>query len=128
MFLCEIMRNYKNYEVWTEAHELIIFIYTHIAPNFPPDEKYELSSQLKRAAYSVPFNIVEGCGRNSDKDFTHFLDMALGSAHELEYCFLLAKDLSFVNHEMHKKLDKQINVIKAMLINLIKSIRESKSK
>jgi four helix bundle protein len=127
MFLCEIMRNYKNYEVWTEAHELIIFIYTHIAPNFPPDEKYELTSQLKRAAYSVPFNIVEGCGRNSDKDFTHFLDMALGSAHELEYCFLLAKDLSYIDSEKHKKLDKQVNVIKAMLINLIKSIREPKT-
>jgi four helix bundle protein len=81
------MRNYKNYEVWTESHELVKFIYKKITPNLPPNEKYELVSQMKRAAYSIPFNIVEGCGRYSDKDFSHFLDMSLGSAHELDIAF-----------------------------------------
>jgi four helix bundle protein len=120
------MRNYKNYDVWTESHELVKFIYKQITPHLPPDEKYELVSQMKRAAYSIPFNIVEGCGRHSDKDFSHFLDMSLGSAHELEYCILLIKDLDFLNVEQFKLLNRKVNTIKAMLINLIKSIREIK--
>jgi len=120
------MRNYKNYQVWNEAHELTMLIYSQIAPDFPPDEKFELKSQLKRAAYSIPFNIVEGCGRHSDKEFTRFLDMSLGSTHELEYCTLLGKDLRFIEEEKFEIINKKINVIKAMLINLIKSIRKSK--
>jgi four helix bundle protein len=118
------MRNYKNYEVWTESHELVLFIYSHIAPNLPNNEIYGLTNQMKRAAYSIPFNIAEGCGRNSDKDFTHFLDISMGSVHELEYGILLVNDLHFIDQEQFKILDKRINIIKAMLINLIKSIRE----
>ncbi|HEY4964757.1 MAG TPA: four helix bundle protein [Puia sp.] len=120
------MRNYKNYEVWSESHELVKFIYKQITPHLPRDEKYELVSQMKRAAYSIPFNIVEGCGRHSDKDFSHFLDISLGSAHELEYCILLIKDLDFLKVEQFIILNRKVNAIKAMLINLIKSIRESK--
>jgi four helix bundle protein len=78
---------------------------------------------MKRAAYSISFNIVEGCGRKSDKDFSHFLDMSLGSAHELEYCFLLAKDLGYIKESRFIELREKINEIKAKLINLIKSIR-----
>ena len=117
------MRNYKKYEVWVEAHELLIYIYRQIVPNLPPEEKYGLASQMKRAAYSIPFNIVEGCGRNSDKDFTHFLDMSLGSAHEMEYCTMLIRDLGLIDEKQYKLIDRKVNAIKAMLINLIKSIR-----
>ena len=122
------MRNYKNYEVWTESHDLVLFLYSHIAPNLPSNEIYGLTNQIKRAAYSIPFNIAEGCGRNSDKDFTHFLDISMGSAHELEYGISLINDLHFINQEQFQILNKRINVIKAMLINLIKSIRERRSK
>jgi four helix bundle protein len=120
------MRNFKNYEVWNESHELVLFIYKKITIHFPSDEKFELTSQMKRAAYSIPFNIAEGCGRNSDKDFTHFLDISLGSAHELEYCILLSRDLNYLDDEKFGILNRKINAIKAMLINLIKSIRETK--
>ena len=72
------MRNYKNYDVWKRSHELTVFIYKEIIPSFPKTETYSLTSQMKRAAYSIGFNIVEGCGRSSNKDFVHFLDMALG--------------------------------------------------
>ncbi len=82
---------------------------------------------MKRAAYSVPFNIVEGSGRNSEKDFVHFLDISLGSILELEYCCLLAKDLSYIDQEVYKSVNKKVNDLKAMLIKLIKSIRESAS-
>ena len=115
------MRKYNRYEVWKESHELVKFI------DFPREEKYELTSQLKRAAYSIPFNIVEGCGRNSDKDFTHFLDMSLGSANELEYCILLTSELGYLTPDMYKLLNGKVGTIRAMLINLIRSIREPKT-
>ncbi|HSZ34406.1 MAG TPA: four helix bundle protein [Puia sp.] len=120
------MRNYNNYKVWVKSHELVMFIYQNVVPVFPISEQYELARQLKRAAYSVPFNIVEGSGRNSEKDFVHFLDMSFGSILEVEYCCLLAKDLSFLKSEQYKILNEKINNIKAMLIGLIKSIREPK--
>jgi len=122
------MRNYKNYDVWTESHSLVLFIYSQIAPEIPREEKYELVSQMKRAAYSIPFNIVERCGRNSERDFAHFLDVSLGSANELEYCILLMKDLSYLNSEQYELVNKKVSVIRAKLINLIKSIRELKHK
>jgi len=119
------MRDYKKYDVWVKSHALVLIVYKEIAPHFPKSEQFELTSQMKRAAYSIPFNIVEGCGRNTDKDFVHFLDMSLGSIHELEYCFLLSKDLAFVKNEQYDLLNEKINEIKAKLINLIKSIRGS---
>jgi four helix bundle protein len=118
------MRNYRNYAVWVKSHELVLFIYHEIAPEFPASEKYGLTSQLKRAAYSVPFNIVEGSGRNSEKDFAHFLDISLGSVFELEYCNILGRDLNYIEEELFIKLNGRINDVKAMLIKLIKTIRE----
>jgi four helix bundle protein len=117
------MRNYSNYIVWVKSHELVQFIYKQIVPVLPVSEQYELTRQLKRAAYSVPFNIVEGSGRNSEKDFAHFLDISLGSILEVEYCSLLAKDLAYLDANQHEVLNEKINHIKAMLIGLIKSIR-----
>lgn len=117
------MRDYKKYDVWLKAHEFSLFIYKEIIPYFPKSEQYELSSQLKRSAYSIPLNIAEGCGRNSDKDFVHFLDISLGSAHEAEYCAILAFDLGFVQKDKYDILVSKINEIKAKLIKLIKSIR-----
>ena len=117
------MRDYKKYDVWVKSHELTVYIYKEITPLFPKSEQYGLISQIKRAAYSIPLNIAEGCGRNSDKDFVHFLDMALGSAHELEYCALLGYDLKFINPLTYNKLHERASEIKAKLIKLIKSIR-----
>lgn len=117
------MRDYKKYECWEKSHALVLFVYKEIVPSFPKNEQFDLLRQMKRAAYSIPFNIVEGCGRNTDKDFVHFLDTALGSAHELEYCFLLAKDIGFIQKELYGILFEKINEIKAKIINLIKSIR-----
>jgi four helix bundle protein len=121
------MRNYNNYKVWVKSHELVMFIYKNIVPIFPINEQYELTRQLKRAVYSVSFNIVEGSGRNSEKDFAHFLDMSFGSILEVEYCCLLAKDLTYLNADQYKILNEKISNIKAMLIGLIKIIRELKN-
>ncbi|HRH47800.1 MAG TPA: four helix bundle protein [Panacibacter sp.] len=118
------MRDYHKYEVWQKAHELTLYVYKEIIPLFPASEKYELVSQIKRAAYSVPMNIAEGCGRNTHNDFVHFLDMSLGSLHEIEYCSLLAKDLSYIDTKSFESLYEKVNIVKAKLINLIKSIRK----
>jgi four helix bundle protein len=117
------MRDYKKYEVWQNAHALTLLVYRKAIPLLPANEQYALASQLKRATTSIALNIAEGCGRNSDKDFVHFLDIALGSTHETEYCNLLAKDLEFFPEEIYEELNKHTAVVKAKLINLIKSIR-----
>lgn len=117
------MRDYKKYEVWEKAHQLTLIVYKEVTGCFPKSEQFELVSQIKRAAYSVPLNIAEGCGRHSDKDFVRFLDISLGSVQELEYCFLLAKDLGYLKEELYSKLYEKANEVKAKLIRLIKSIR-----
>jgi four helix bundle protein len=117
------MRNYKKYGVWLKSHEIVKKIYKDIIPGFPKTEEYGLANQIRRAAYSIPINIAEGCGRKSEKDFAHFLDTSLGSAHELEYCLLLAQDLNFIGIDEFEALNEGVNQVKAMIINLIKSIR-----
>jgi four helix bundle protein len=90
------MRDYKKLQVWHKAHSLVLLVYKQVIPAFPKHEQFDLASQTKRASYSISLNIVEGSGRNTEKDFSHFLDLALGSCHELEYCCLLAKDLDYL--------------------------------
>ncbi len=118
------MRDYKKLDVWRKSHELTLFMYKNILPKFPKSEQFDLFSQAKRAAYSIPMNIVEGSGRFTEKDFAHFLDIALGSAHELEYCCLLSKDLIYIDDQLHVVVNLQINEVKAMLIGLIKVLRK----
>ena len=117
------MRDFKKYEVWQLGHENVLFVYKVILPQMPVSEKYDLVSQIKRAAYSIPLNIAEGAGRNTDKDFASFLDNALGSAQEVEYALLLIKDLEYITEEDYALSNDKINIIKPKLINLIKSIR-----
>ncbi len=118
------MRDYKKLAIWKKSHELTLLIYHDILPAFPKHENFHLASQTKRAAYSIPMNIAEGTGKNTDKDFASFLDISLGSAHELEYCCFLGKDLGYLSVEQFNKVNNEINQVKAMLIGLIKSIRK----
>ena len=92
------MRDYKKYIVWQKSHELVLDIYktTRI---FPKDELFAWTSQMKRSSSSIPTNIAEGCGRNSDKDFCRFLYFSFGSANELEYQIMLSIDLKFIESE-----------------------------
>lgn len=118
------MRDFKKYGVWIKAHELTLHVYKVVLPCFPKSEQFDLHSQLKRATYSIPLNIVEGCGRNTDKDFAHFLDMALASLQEAEYCALLAFDLGYFTHAVYDEVNQMYGEVKAMLIGLIKTIRK----
>src|SRR5665647_243334 len=113
------MRDYTKYDVWVKGHELTLFVYKNVIPQLPKSEQYDLVSQIKRASYCIPLCIAEGCGRNTEKDFAHFLDIALGSAQEVEYCFLLLKDLLYISHPSYEEGFRKVNEIKAKLINLI---------
>jgi four helix bundle protein len=116
------MQNYKELKVWDRAHAFTLKIY-EVTIHFPKEEIYSLTNQLRRAAYSIPSNIAEGCGKKSQLDFANFLNIALGSANEAEYFILLAKDLSYLNTENYTTLFSDINEIKAMLIGLINKVR-----
>src|SRR4249919_1266949 len=98
------MRDYKKLEVWKKSHELYIHVKKSVAVKFPKEERYELTSQLQRAALSVPLNIVEGCGRFTDKDFAHFLDNSLGSVNETDYCCFAAFELEYITQDEYDQV------------------------
>ena len=121
------MRDYKKLEVWKKAHEQYMFVKKSIASKFPKEERFELTSQLLRASLSIPLNIVEGCGRYTDKDFAHFLDTSLGSTNEVDYCCFAAFQLKYISEEEYNTVNKQINEVRAMLINFLKFLRSGKN-
>lgn len=116
------MQNYKDLKVWEKAHQFTLDVY-RVSTSFPKEEVYGLTSQLRRAATSIPANISEGCGKNTQPDFAKFLNISLGSANEAEYFVILAKDLKYVSPEDYEILIKSINEVKAMLIVLIGKVR-----
>ncbi|KHJ39069.1 four helix bundle protein [Pedobacter glucosidilyticus] len=116
------MQNYKDLRVWVKSHELTLKIYS-VTKNFPKEEIYSVTSQIRRASSSIPANIAEGCGKNTKNDFGKYLNIALGSANETEYFLLLAKDLGYLPIEDYLILEKNINEVKAMLILLIQKVR-----
>ena len=112
------MGSFERLDVWRESHLLTLAVY-RITRRFPPQELYGLSSQMRRASMSVPANIAEGCGRGGDAEFIRFLRIALGSASELEYHLLLARDLEYLPLEdFAEPMDATIRV-KGMLHRLI---------
>ena len=118
------MRDYKKFLVWEKSHQLTLDVY-RITISFPKDETFGLISQMKRSSSSIPTNIAEGCGRNSEKDFCRFLYIAFGSANELEYQLLLSTDLKFIDIESGQKLLFQVEEIKKMLNGLITKLNAS---
>ena len=108
------MRKFRDIKAWQKAHQLALEIYAATS-NFPADERYGLTTQLKRAAASIPTNIAEGCGRRSEREFANFLNIAFGSASELEYFLLLCRDLSLLNENRHSNLHSRTEEVKRML-------------
>ena len=111
------MRDFKKYDIWQLSHSLTLKIYTSTSL-FPKDELYGITSQIRRSSSSIPTNISEGCGRNSDKEFNQFLNIALGSANETEYLIFLSKDLNYITSETFEILEKEINIIKNKIYKL----------
>ncbi|NCU05746.1 MAG: four helix bundle protein [Chitinophagaceae bacterium] len=118
------MRDYKKLDVWKKAHEQYMFVKRNIVQKFPDKERFELTSQLSRTSLSIPLNIVEGCGRFTDKDFAHFLDNSLGSVNEVDYCCFAAFELNYISEEEYKSVNKMVNEVRAMLISFIKFLRK----
>jgi four helix bundle protein len=90
------MHNYKEIKIWQHSRRLVKVIYL-LTKEFPKEEIYGLTSQIRRAVVSIPANIAEGAGRGTDKDFSHFLDIARGSLFELETLIILSSDLEFIS-------------------------------
>jgi len=105
------MRDFKKYEIWELSHKLTLDIYD-VTQTFPKEEIYGLTSQIRRSSSSIPTNISEGCGRDSDAEFNRFLTIALGSANETEYLLILSKDLNYITIEKSISLLKEVNSIK----------------
>ena len=116
------MKDFRNLNVWQKAHELTLLVYRE-TKGFPRDERYGLTSQLRRAASSIPANIAEGCGRHTDPEFARFLDIAAGSGSELEYHLLLSRDLGILAQPAYERLSNRTTEVKRMLSGLVQSVR-----
>jgi len=116
------MQDFKKLNVWKKAHELTLDIYS-ATKAFPADEAYGLRSQMRRASSSIGINIAEGCGHTSQTELRRFLRMAQGSASELEYEILLARDLKLLPEPVHGRLSSQVVEIKRMTTALIRKLK-----
>ena len=102
------MHNYNNLQIWQLAMDLVEDIYK-LTASFPIEEKFGLVSQMTRAAVSIPSNIEEGAGRNSDKDFAHFISIAIGSLYELNTQIVLSERLGYINQSQSQELQKKLD-------------------
>jgi four helix bundle protein len=116
------MKDYKHLDVWRNAHKLALAVY-ETSCGFPKDELYGLTSQMRRAAVSVCANIAEGCGRKSDGELARFLQIARGSASELDYHFLLARDLKYLPPAEYGELESRVREVQRMLTSLSQRVR-----
>lgn len=116
------LRDLRDLRVWTKAHELTLAVYQKTRA-FPKEEVYGLTSQLRRASASIGANIAEGCGRRSDAEMKRFTQISRGSANEVEYHLLLAKDLNLLTGEEHKDLEAKVLEIQRMLTSLVQSLK-----
>lgn len=117
------MHNFKELKIWQKSRELTKEIYV-ITQNFPKEEKYDLVSQIRRSAISIPSNIAEGSGRESKKEFVRFLNIAISSAFELETQIIISNDLGYILDQVYELLIKEINEIQKMIFGLRKTIIE----
>jgi four helix bundle protein len=115
------MQDFKQLNVWQKSHALVLRIYMATS-TFPDYERYGIISQMRRAAASVPANIAEGCARGGQPELRQFLFLSAGSASELEYFLLLARDLRFLTEKQHEALYASVHEIRRMLTGLIQRV------
>ena len=121
------MRDFRKIQVWQKSHELALRLYK-VTSVFPREELYGLTSQIRRASASIPSNIAEGCGRNTQTELARFVHIASGSASELDYHLLLAHDLGFINQEIYLELVNMVSEIKRMLHGFEKTVSSNAKK
>jgi four helix bundle protein len=115
------MQGFRDLKVWQKAHHLTLAVY-QITAKFPREEMFGLTRQTRRASSSIAANLAEGCARNGDAEFARFCFIAMGSASELEYHLLLARDLEFLSTERHADMQLQVAEVKKMLAALIRKL------
>jgi four helix bundle protein len=116
------MRDFRTLKVWEKSHQLALDVYG-VTGKFPRGEQYGLTSQMRRAGVSIPSNIAEGCGRHGNAELTHFLNIAMGSASELQYQLLLSQDLGFLDENEYINLEGQVVEVKRMLTGFIQKLK-----
>jgi four helix bundle protein len=116
------MQDFHQLKVWQKAHLMTLAVY-RITATFPREEMYGLTSQLRRACSSIAANLAEGCGRNGDAEFARFCSIAMGSASELEYHLLLARDLKLIKPTDYDQFSASASELKRMLTVLMQRLR-----
>jgi four helix bundle protein len=119
------VRDFRQIKVWEKAHLLTLLIYKTTA-RFPKDELYGLTSQIRRASASIAANIAEGFGRGGNAELARFLQISLGSAYEVEYHTLLAKDLGLISEDVSDQLEHDVIEVKRMLAALLFKVRSAR--
>jgi four helix bundle protein len=116
------VKDFRELKVWQKVHQLTLAVY-HVTTRFPREELYGLTSQIRRSCSSIPANLAEGCGRNGDAEFGRFCSIAAGSASELEYHLLLARDLALIDPRNYENLAEQTVEVKRMLSALLQKLK-----
>jgi four helix bundle protein len=119
------MKDFRSLQVWDKAHQLTLSSY-RVTNKFPKSEVYAMTSQIRRCAVSIAANIAEGCGKRGNGEFQRFLNIAAGSASELEYHFLLARDLGYLNETDYPALNAAVVEVKRMLASLARKVEEDR--
>lgn len=116
------VKTFRDLLVWQKSHELTLSIYK-LTSAFPSEEKFGLTSQLRRAAYSIPSNIVEGHSRSSKREFIHFLSISKGSLEELRYFLILSFDLKYIVKTEYDLINSKLEEVSKILYSFTKSLK-----
>ena len=116
------MHNFRKLSVWKMGRKITHEVY-RLTASFPEKEQFGMTNQMRRAAVSLPVNVAEGCGRESDKDFARFLDIAQGSSYELETLLILSYDFGYIDKESATNLAAQIRAFQVSNAALKKSLK-----
>jgi four helix bundle protein len=116
------VKDFHDLKVWSKAHALALAVYS-VTASFPRSERFGLIDQMRRSCASIATNIAEGCGREGEPELRHFLSIARGSASELEYHLLLARDLNYLPPTDHERLSNEVTQIKRMLTVFIQKLK-----
>lgn len=119
------MKDFRSLKVWERAHALTLAIYK-ATEEFPKQEMYALTNQIQRAAVSIPANIAEGCGKDSDAELKRYFLISMGSSSELEYLLLLAHDLGYLPHNTFQEMNDELIEIRKMLNAFIRKLKSTR--
>ena len=119
------MKDFRTLKVWEKSHKVVLAVY-EVTKSFPKSELYGVTSQIQRAAVSVPTNIAEGCGKDSDAELGRYFKIAMGSSSELEYLLLLAHDLRYLDDNQYNQLHANLVEVRKMLNAFIQKLKANR--